>query len=102
MSPVSDTKQAVQPQKMDRCLEFQIKEVDGQYYIYVVKTKALISLAVTVQLICTFLYAYAKSWLSHDMAQMNWCYAPSSSLIRVLMLAFSFESYGGTNCITPW
>ena len=86
---VSDTNQAVQPQKMDRCLKFLIKEVDGQYYE--AKTKALISL--TVQLICAILSAYAKRWFSHDMAQMIWFYTPSSSLIRVLMLAFSFESY---------
>ena len=31
----------------------------------VAKTKALISLAVTVELICVFIFAYAKSWFSH-------------------------------------
>ena len=34
----------------------------------VAKTKALISLAVTAKLICTFVFAYAKSWFSHDAA----------------------------------
>ena len=34
------------------------------------KTKALISCAVTMQLICTFVCAYAKSRFSHDMAQI--------------------------------
>ena len=34
------------------------------------KTKALISCAVTVQLICTFVFAYAKSWSSHDAAHL--------------------------------
>ena len=34
------------------------------------KTKALISFAVTVQLICAFVYAYAKSRFSHVKAHM--------------------------------
>ena len=34
------------------------------------KTKALISCAVTAQLICVFVFAYAKSRFSHDEAQM--------------------------------
>ena len=37
---------------------------------YVAKTKALISCAVTVQLICDFDFAYAKSWLSHEAAHI--------------------------------
>ena len=39
--------------------------------IYVAKTKALISCTVTAQLICTFVFAYAKSRFSHDAAQMK-------------------------------
>ena len=38
--------------------------------MYVVKTKALISFAVTAKLICVFVFAYAKSWFSHDAAHM--------------------------------
>ena len=38
------------------------------YTIYVVKTKALISYIVTVQLICAFVLAYVKSKFSHDVA----------------------------------
>ena len=38
--------------------------------MYVVKTKALISFAVTVKLICVFVFAYAKSRFSHDAAQL--------------------------------
>ena len=34
--------------------------------IYVAKTKALISCAVTVQLIYTFVFAYGRSRFSHD------------------------------------
>ena len=36
--------------------------------ICVTKTKTLISCAVTAQLICTFVFAYAKSRFSHDAA----------------------------------
>ena len=39
--------------------------------MYAVKTKALISCAVTAQLICVFVFAYAKSRFSHDVAQMR-------------------------------
>ena len=38
--------------------------------IYVEKTKALISLAVTAKLICVFVFAYAKSRFSHNTAQI--------------------------------
>ena len=38
--------------------------------IRVVKTKALISFAVTAKLICVFVFAYAKSRFSHDEAQI--------------------------------
>ena len=39
--------------------------------IYVAKTKVLISCAVTEQLICVFVFAYAKSRFSHDTARMK-------------------------------
>ena len=35
------------------------------------KTKVLISCAVTVQLICVFVFAYANSRNSHDMAHIS-------------------------------
>ena len=35
------------------------------------KTKALISFAVTVKLICVFVLAYAKTRFSHDAAQLE-------------------------------
>ena len=38
--------------------------------IRVAKTKALISFAVTAKLICVFVFAYAKSRLSHDAAHV--------------------------------
>ena len=39
--------------------------------IYVAKTKALISCAVTAQLICVFVFAYAKIRFSHSEAQIG-------------------------------
>ena len=38
--------------------------------IYVAKTKALISFAVTAKLISVFVFAYAKRLFSHDAAHM--------------------------------
>ena len=38
--------------------------------MYVAKTKALISFAVTAKLICVFVFAYAKIRFSHDAAQI--------------------------------
>ena len=35
------------------------------------KTKVLISFAVTAKLICAFVFAYAKYWFPHEEAQMN-------------------------------
>ena len=37
----------------------------------VAKTKGLISFAVTAKLICGFVFAYAKSWFSHDVAHIK-------------------------------
>ena len=34
------------------------------------KTKALISFAVTSKLICVFVFVYAKRWFYHDAAQI--------------------------------
>ena len=34
------------------------------------KTKALISFAVTAKLICAFVFAYADCWFSHEAAQI--------------------------------
>ena len=38
--------------------------------MYVAKTKALISFAVTAKLICVFVFTYAKRWFSHDAAHL--------------------------------
>ena len=43
--------------------------------IYVAKIKVLISCMVTAQLICTFVFTYAKSRFSHDATHMCLCSA---------------------------
>ena len=53
----SDTNQAVQPQTMARGLKFQIKEVEGLYYLCI-ETKVLISCTVTTQLFSGSVYAF--------------------------------------------
>ena len=62
------TNRAAQPHKMARSLKFHRKKRDCT--IYVAKIKALISFAVTAKLICVFVFAYAKSWFSHDAAHL--------------------------------
>ena len=61
----SDTNRAIKSQKMDRSLKFRVKKKMDRT-IYVVKTKTLISCAVTAQLICFFVFANAKIRFSHD------------------------------------
>ena len=43
--------------------------------MYEAKTKALISFVVTANLICVFVFTYAKCWFSHDEAQLDCGYA---------------------------
>ena len=66
----SDSNQAVQPQGMGRDLKFWTKNVVELYY-NVAKTKALICM-VTTQLICAFVFVYAKNRFSHDAAHIRW------------------------------
>ena len=55
----SDTNLTVQSQKQDRST------------VHAAKTKALISCAVTAQLICGFVFAYANCWFSHALAHIS-------------------------------
>ena len=56
----SHTNRAVQPHEMPH---------ERNCTIRVAKTKGLISFAVIAKLICVFVFAYAKSWFSHDEAR---------------------------------
>ena len=60
---LTDTNSAVRPQKMARCLKFRIKGIEGLYYLCSENKGA-------EQLICTFVFAYAKGNFSHDAAQI--------------------------------
>ena len=59
----SDTNQAVQLQMMARGLKFRKKEEEGLHYPCRENKGA-------DQLICFFVFAYAKCWFSHDAAQL--------------------------------
>ena len=65
----SYTNRAVQPQKMARGLKFQINIVEELYYPYS-ENKGADQLRSNAQLICVFVFAYAKSRFSHNEAQM--------------------------------
>ena len=56
--------------------------------LYVAKTKALISFAVTAKLVCVVVYAYAKIWFSHDAAHMSSLYF--DDLLYFSYFPFSF------------
>ena len=49
----------------------------------VAKTKALISFAVTAQLLCGFIFAYAKSRFSHDAAQIAFLKTANYNVHRI-------------------
>ena len=63
----------VQPHKVDRGLKFGIRN-KRDLTIYVAKAKALFSCVVSRQLICNFVFAYAKSRFCHDVAHVYVCH----------------------------
>ena len=66
----SDTNRAAPSEKMARGLKnFGFKK-KRKCTIHVAKTKALISFAVTAQLICGFVFAYADCWFSDAAAHL--------------------------------
>ena len=66
----ADTNPAVQSLNMARELKFQIQKVEGLYYPCS-ENKALISCAVTAQLICVFVFAHAERRISHNEAHIK-------------------------------
>ena len=65
----SDTNQAVQPHKIVRGLKVWIKEEEGLYYLCS-ENKGADQLLGYCELICVFVFAYAKIPFSHDAAQI--------------------------------
>ena len=86
----SDTNWAVQPQKMARGLKFRIQKFEGLYHLCR-KKKALISCVVTAQLICVFVFAYAKSRLSHDTTNFEVCIL-SNPILQMMNMIQVFKS----------
>ena len=65
-----NTNWTVQPKKMDKeAWNFGFRKL-RDCTIYLVKTKVLIGCAVTVQLMCVFVFAFAKMF-SHEAAHMS-------------------------------
>ena len=65
----SNTNQAVQLQKIARGLKFQIKKVEGLYYLCK-ENKGTDQLRDYAKLICVFVFAYAECWFYHDVAHL--------------------------------
>ena len=61
------------------------------------KPKALISCAVTVQLICAFVFAYAKIRVSYDAAQMSH-YEKMSMLYTVIFHGCKQDNFQMKKC----
>ena len=86
---MSDTNPAVQPEKMVSDLKYWIyirKKRDCS--VFAAKTKALISWVVTAQLtmqqICDFVFAYAKSRFSQDAAMcQTWLKTPKTCFLMM-------------------
>ena len=80
----------MQQQKIARDLKFRIKEEEG--FDYVAKTKALISCAVTAQLICSFVFAYGMKhtvqefMLHHDLLGVQIFHIIEKGLFIVQMI----------------
>ena len=67
-----DTKQAAQPLKIARGLQFWIWEEEGLYCLCT-ENKGADQLCCYGKLICCFVFAYAKSLFSHDAAHIFMC-----------------------------
>ena len=63
--------------------------------MYVAKTKALDSFAVTAKLVCVFVFAYAKRWFSHDAAQLF-------INLEILHYLYSVGPEFGFDCTSSW
>ena len=54
----SDTTWAVQPMRMARAFKLWIYKVEGLFYLYSEKTKALVNCVATTKLICALFFVY--------------------------------------------
>ena len=65
----SDTNRVAQPQKVARGLKFRIKKVEGLYYICG-ENKGAGQLCSYCEADLRFVFAYARSWFSHNEAHI--------------------------------
>ena len=82
VSTRSDTNWPVQSQKMAEAGNFDFRK-QRNYTICVAKTKAMISFAITAELICSFVFAYTDCWFSHALAQILQVYLIITCLITM-------------------
>ena len=92
----SDTNRSVQSQKRARILKFRI-QVEEELYYRSSENKGAdqlrrISFAVTMKLICAFVFAYADCWFSHVVAQILFDdnYGKCSLRIYVYFCSFAY------------
>ena len=98
----SDTNRAVQAQKIRLDLEILGLKRRGIVRSRVVKTKVLISFAVTAKLICTFVFAYANVQFSHDADHLSLCEnnLPQIRMNRIVSGKLFLVRYFHLCCIT--
>ena len=74
-------------------------------YIYVAKTKVLISFAVTAKLIGVFVFAYAKSRFSHNeahMHQLSWRGCGSTLVKYLLTIKLIYNTAVDKRQVAEW
>ena len=79
----SDTNRAVQAQKMARDWEFRIWKVEELYYPCSENKGA--------KLICTFVFAYANCWFSHEVARYEG--REGRSVITIMALSVKLQRF---------
>ena len=81
---------------MARGLKFQIKKVEGLYYLCS-ENKGTDQLAVTAKLICFFVFAHAKSLFSHDKAHLITDCSNAVLLLQFSMMFVIGVSFGAVS-----
>ena len=70
LRPGKNTNQPIESQKIARSFKFRMKEEERLYYPCS-ENKGVICFAVTVKLICVFVFAYEDCWFPCAEAQME-------------------------------
>ena len=103
----SDTHPAVQAKKIARGWTFWIQKVEKLYYPCSENKKALISFALTAKLICAFVYAFAKCWVSHgathifELGQFKSGFPHRSDVVISHPMTYLFSTVSSQNSFKP-